>query len=323
MNRDNKLLFEAYQNKVLLNELDLGADYAAAGPEIKKRLREREAGGKDTYLFKILKDALGKSSDEVAEILSKPLYDILFPGGKFAAGGDQKTQLNKLQNSIAANLPKVVEQLQQSEEYGEKLQNVKGLMSTAKHGYTARILRDFLTNTLNFIEGETDGNEVPTEQEVQTAVAKAAKKTAVEAMPEGEAPAATTAAPDASQDPATTRITNWAFDEIDPIAGAPEQDVISSIQRKIMSSGGLGMEEKSIVSKIKAVINILVSSKVLDRKAGKLVFGSNFEKFEDASDDTSNIGKDPLTIAQELGFMGSSEQQRYQRGSDYWSVQPD
>jgi hypothetical protein len=90
-----------------------------------------------------------------------------------------------------------------------------------------------------------------------------------------------------------------------------------------MSSGGLGMEEKSIVSKIKAVINILVSSKVLDRKAGKLVFGSNFEKFEDASDDTSNIGKDPLTIAQELGFMGSSEQQRYQRGSDYWSVQPD
>jgi hypothetical protein len=323
MNKDINLIFEQYQQKILLNELDLGADYAAAGPEIKKRLREREAGGNDTYLFKILKDALGKDSDEVADILSKPLYDILFPGGKFAAMGDQKTQLSKLQNAIAANLPKVVEQLQQSEEYGEKLKNIKGLMSSAKHGYTARILRDFMSNVLQFIESETGGDEEPTEQEVHTAVAKAAKKTAAEATPEGEAPAAAAAEPAASQDPATTRITNWAFEEIDPVAGAPEQDVISSIQRKILSSGGLGMEEKSIVSKIKAVLNILVSSKVLERKAGKFIFGSNFDKFEDASDDTSNIGKDPLTIAQELGYKGSAEQQRYQRGSDYWSVQPD
>jgi hypothetical protein len=320
MNNDINLIFEQYQQRVLLNELDLGADYGAAGPEIKKRLREREAGGKDTYLFKILKDALGKTYDEVADILAKPLYDILFPGGKFAAGGDQKTQLNKLQNSIAANLPKVVEQLQQSDEYGEKLKNVKGLMSTAKHGYTARIMRDFMSNVLEFIESETSGDDVPTEQEVHTAVAKAAKKTAAEAPETGEATASEE--PGAPQDSATTRITNWAFEEIDPVAGAPEQDVVSTIQRKIMASGGLGMEEKSITSKIKATINILVSTKVLERKAGKLVFGSNFEKFEDASDDTSNIGKDPLAIAQELGYKGSAEQQRYQRGSDYWSVQP-
>lgn len=298
MNKDTNLIFEAYEQKIL-NELTLGGDYGAIGPAVAKGVKEREeVKQKDTYLFGILKKALNKNTEEIAEILTKPLYDILFPGGKFAAVGDKKTQLNKLQNAIQAKMPEVVKKLQEDPELGKQLEKVPGLTSSAKHGYTARILRDFMADTLNLIEDETAGDEAPTEQEVQSAATKAVKKAAVaptpEAQPEGEAP-------EESGDRVTVRIEHMIANKVDD-TGVLESDVVNDVQREIMSSGGLGLEERSILSKVKAIVSNLVRKQILERKGQYLKLGDNFEKFEAAGSEGSDVITDEDLVQRYTGL---------------------
>jgi hypothetical protein len=288
----------------------LGADYAAAGPEIKKRLREREAGGKDTYLFKILKDALGQDSDEVADILAKPLYDILFPGGKFAAMGDQKTQLGKLQNAIAANLPKVVEQLQQSEEYGEKLKNVKGLMSSAKHGYTARIVRDFMSNVLEFIESESDGEEVPTEQEVHTAVAKAAKKTAAEATPKADAAAETPS--EAPAGPNAKYIEAAKVKAGSSDGGILERELIDEIAQMYVTDNP-DMARRSAEARATGIVRGLLNQKILAKQGGYITLSEEGD-LEDK--ETGGVGLDPEEYL--ARYQGEGPLARATTGRSLW-----
>lgn len=308
MNNDTNLIFEAYQQQIL-SELTLGGDYGAIGPAVAKGVKDREeVKQKDTYLFGILKKALNKNIEEVAEILTKPLYDILFPGGRFAAVGDQKTQLNKLQNAIQAKMPEVVKKLQEDPELGKQLQKVPGLTSSAKHGYTARILRDFMADTLNLIEDETAGDEVPTEQEVQSAATKAVKKAAVkptpepEGGPEGEAPVE-------NKDRTTVRIEQMVANKVDD-SGVLESDILNDVQREIMSSGGLGLEERSIASKVKAVITNLVNKQILERKGQYLKYGENIEKFDAAGDAGSEAITDEDLIQKYTGLGAAPKTSR-------------
>jgi len=290
MNNDTNLIFEAYQQRIL-NELTLGGDYGAIGPAVAKGVKEREEVKQaDTYLFGILKKALNKNADEVAEILTKPLYEILFPGGKFAAMGDQKTQLNKLQNAIQAKMPDVVKKLQEDPELGKQLQKVPGLTSSAKHGYTARILRDFMSPVLQLIEDETPGDEAPTEQEVQSAVTKAVKKKAAEPTP-GAAPAGAGQegeAPEEGGDRTKVRIERMIGDKVDA-SGVLESDVVNDVMREIMRSGGLGIEERSIGRTVKSTINDLVKKRVLERKGQHIMYGDNFETFDTSGSEGSDI----------------------------------
>lgn len=298
MNKDINLIFEKYQQQIL-NELTLGGDYAAIGPAVAKGVKEREEVKQaDTYLFGILKKALNKNTEEVAEILTKPLYDILFPGGKFAAVGDQKTQFNKLQNAIQAKMPEVVKKLQEDPELGKQLQKVPGLTSSAKHGYTARILRDFMKDTLQVIEDEAQGDEVPTEQEVQSAATKAVKKAAVKPAPEAEAGGEV---PEESKDRTTVRIEHMVANKVDD-SGVLESEVVNDVQREIMSSGGLGLEEKSILSKVKAIISNLVRKQILERKGQYLKYGENIEKFDAAGDTGSEAITDEDLVQKYTGL---------------------
>jgi hypothetical protein len=295
MNKDIHSIFEAYQLKkiAILNEGPVAFDpeYKGSGEEVKAEFPELATG----------KYAL--TSEETSAVLSKFVANFKAMGG---------------------NSPKLYKDFYETE-ISPLVREVKPSINNTNAKYTSRVLYNAL-KTAGVLKDERDGVEGVKKAKgmpSQAGIQKLAQITATDPERfEGEEEVETEATPqDAPQDAATTRITNWVFDEIDPVAGAPEQDVISSVQRKILSSGGLGMEEKSIVSKIKGVINILAGSKVLDKKAGKLIFGSNFEKFEDASGDTSNIGKDPLEIAQELGFMGDPEQQRFGQGKFYWDKQ--
>jgi hypothetical protein len=297
MNKDSHLIFEVYKNKkaAVLNEgpVAFEPEYKGSGEEVKAEFPELAAG----------KYAL--TPEQTALVFSKFVEKFKSMGG---------------------NSPKLYKDFYETE-IGPLVREANPSINNTNAKYASRVLYNAL-KAAKVVKDERDGVEgvkkakgLPTQAGVQ----KLAQITA--ANPErfegeGEEVASSESkAPEAPQDAATTRIANWVFDEIDPVVGAPEQDVISSVQRKIMSSGGLGMEEKSIVSKIKGVISILAGSKVLEKKAGKLIFGSNFEKFEDASGDTSNIGKDPLEIAQELGYMGSPEHQRFGQGKNFWEKQ--
>lgn len=298
MNKDIDLIFEAYQQQIL-NELTLGGDYGAIGPAVAKGVKEREEVKQaDTYLFGILKKALNKNTEEIADILTKPLYDILFPGGKFAASGETRDQLNKLQNAIQAKMPEVVKILQADKEIGPLLQKVPGLTSSAKHGYTARILRDFMKDTLQVIEDEAQGDEAPTEQEVQSAATKAVKKAAVKPTPEA---GSEEGAPEESKDRTTVRIEQMVANKVDD-TGVLESDVINDVQREIMSSGGLGLEERSIVSKVKAVVANLINKQILERKGQYLKFGENIEKFDAAGDAGSEAITDEDLIQKYTGL---------------------
>lgn len=104
----------------------------------------------------------------------------------------------------------------------------------------------------------------------------------------------------AKESPVNIRIANWVLEQIDSVAGASENEVVTDVQRKILSSGGLGLEERSIVSKVKAVISKLVSDRILERKAGRLIFGdvefapneegTEFKSVEDTIRDITGFG---------------------------------
>ncbi len=295
MNKDAHLIFEVYKNKraAIVNEgpVSFEPEYAGSGGEVQAEFPELAAG----------KYAL--TPEQTAAVLTKFVANFKAMGG---------------------NSPKLYKDFYETE-LGPLVREVNPSINNTNAKYASRVLYNAL-KAAKVVKDERDGVQgvkkdkgVPSQAGVQKLAQIAA--TDPERFEGEEEVEVSDSEPAAAQDSATTRIANWIFDEIDPVAGAPEQDVIGNVQRKIMSSGGLGMEEKSIVSKVKGVINILASSKVLDRKAGRLVFGSNFEKFEDASGDTSNIGKDPLEIAQELGYMGDPEQQRFGQGKHFWDKQ--
>lgn len=308
MNNDINLIYEQYKQQVLLNELDLGADYGAVGPAIAKGVKEREATH-DTYLFKIIKTALNKSSDEVADILAKPLYDILFPNGRFAAKGEQKDQLAKLQSTIQAKMPEIVSMLQQS--YPE-LSKAKGIGSSAIHGYTARILKGFIAPVVQNLEAEASGDDVPSEPEVQAAVKKTVQQKATEPIPGGETPA-----PEESKDKTSVRIEHMIAELVDD-TGVLEADVLNDVERKIMSSGGLGIDEKRIKPTVKMILGNLVKKKILERKGSYLKLGDNFEQFEAAGSQGSEVISDDELIQQYtgLGARPTTARDTWSRGGD-------
>ena len=81
MNTDNKLIFEAYCNR-LLNELDYGAsDFGGSfGPVIRKA-KSGELPGKG-YLIGSIADSLNISAEEAANKLTSAVFAHLFKSRK-------------------------------------------------------------------------------------------------------------------------------------------------------------------------------------------------------------------------------------------------
>lgn len=290
MNKDAYLIFEAYKkkNNNVISEapVTFEPEYTGTGEEVKAQFPELAQG----------KYAL--NDQEAAAVLSKFIANFKTEGGK-----SPMLYKDFLESKISPLVREV----------NPKINNTNSK-------YTARVLYNAL-RAAGAVKDERDGVEGVKGGKTEHSIKKVAQVATENPQEFIEGEEVADEKPIESQDSTTTRIANWVFDEIDSVTGASEQDIISGVQRKIMSSGGLGLEEKSIVSKVKGVLNILISNKVLEKKAGRVIFGSNFEKFEQASDDTSNIGRDPLEIAKDLGYEGSPEHQLYGRGSQYWSKQ--
>ena len=302
MNRDSKLIFEAYKNKNLLNEAPVGFEepFANLSPEE----QQKSITGTKAEFTEQSKGKYDIDETQTASVIGKVVNYL-------KENGNHSPKLYKdFQNDVVAPF----------------VREVNPSINKTNSQYTARVVYNAMRKN-KIVKDETTGYEgvakdkgYPTEKG-QEQLASKILKTPDEFVGEDETDSTDAETSTTPQDSVSSRITNWIIEEIDSVAGAAEGDIISNIQRKILSSGGLGLEEKSITSKIKSILSILLNSRVLERKGGRIIFGSNFDKYEDAVGDTSDIGKDYLSIAQELGHMGSSEHQRYQKGSDYWSVQ--
>jgi len=147
MNNEADLIFEAYKNNIL-SEAPIGADYEPFVAAAKQGVVGR-AG--DTYLFADLVKKTGKTADEVVEMIVKPVYDALFPGGRFDADGDEKEQLNSLQNAIHSEL-------------------VHLGYPKARAGYTARIIKNAVAPAVKFLSDKAASGEEIDETDVEDAV---------------------------------------------------------------------------------------------------------------------------------------------------------
>jgi hypothetical protein len=297
MNNDANLIFEAYKKRFLVNEMDIGAEHGPMIGAVKAGAAEREKAGSDTYILGKIKKALNISIEEVAEALTKPLYDKLFPGGRFAASGETKDQYSKLQGAIEAALPEIVSIL--VERYPE-LKNTAGLTAKAISGYTARILKNFI-GTVATVLSDAGGDEAPSEPEVKKAVKVAVKKAATSGDAEAPAAEPEDEAPDASSsDRITVRIEQLIAELIDD-SGVNEAGVIKDVTQKVLDSGGLGIKENEIVRKIKVVLNDLIKKQVFERKGQFVKLGKNYEKFEQGGGDSSVLSDEDL-ITSVTGF---------------------
>lgn len=111
----------------LLNELTpVGAEYETFTGSLKSGIGTAPGGG---YLIGKLADALGKSKEEVVDMISKDLYDKVFPGGTNPANNEDAYRA-AITNAVLDIVKKV------QEEQGVKIPGA----GKAVAGYTARVI---------------------------------------------------------------------------------------------------------------------------------------------------------------------------------------
>lgn len=250
--------------------------------EFEKRLKggiESAPGG--GYGIGKLAATLNISKEKTVELISQQIYDKVFPEGKNKANNDMAYR-----TSIADAVKDVISIVGR-----EKNVEIKGL-GDAVAGYTARII-DQLT------QAEKQYGSVASEEEVKDAV--------VGAELEGDKPE-----PEEEADRTTVRIENMITDLVDD-TGVLESDIVTDIERKVLASDGLGLEEGNIKSKIKALISRLVRKQILERKGQYLKYGDNFEKYEASKSGGSDVITDADLIKNVTGYG-----ERKTRARDIW-----
>jgi len=286
MNKDVHMIFEAYRKQMfqILNEAPpVGFDepFAQQSPEEKQQQIKDvakgvqfPAGAKDKYEL----DAA--QTEQVIAGVEAKLKEM---------GGVSKAPYKFFQEQVVA----------------EVVRQVAPAIKTANSKYAARVVYNAMRKG-KILKDETTGfsGGVAKDQGYSSAAGKQKLAEIIVADPEkfeGEE-AAEVGSPE-KESPVNIRIANWILDQIDSITGASEGEVINDVQRKVLSSGGLGLEERTIMSRIKAVISKLVEDRILARKAGKLIFGdvefspndegTEFKSEEDTIRDITGYGAKP------------------------------
>lgn len=96
MNNDSKLIFEAYKQNILINELDIGTDWAGGGePEIRKKIGTAPGGG---YLIGTIAKSLNISKEEAADMLTSALFPRLFKQKQAVINGKEVGYVNPSTN---------------------------------------------------------------------------------------------------------------------------------------------------------------------------------------------------------------------------------
>ena len=305
MNKDAHLIFEAYKKQTfqILNEAPpVGFDE----PFVQKSPEERQQQIKDVAKeVQFPPGAKGKYDLDVAQT------------EQVIAGVEAKLR----EMGDATNAPY---KFFQENTVAEIVRQVAPAIKVANSRYTARVVYNAMRKG-KILKDETTGfgGGVAKDKGYSSAAGKRKLAEIIVADPEkfeGEE-AAEVDSPE-KESPVNIRIANWILDQIDSITGANEGEVINDVQRKVLSSGGLGLEERTIMSRVKAVISKLVEDRILARKAGKLIFGdvefspndegTEFKSEEETIRDITGFGARPMTAR--TGFGSSDSGPGYSSG---------
>jgi hypothetical protein len=289
MKNDEFLIFEAYYNNIL-NEAPIGADYEDIHAATSQAVTSR---GGDTYLFADLMKKTGKSAEEVIEMIVKPVYDALFPGGRFDAEGSEKEQLASLQDAIHSEL-------------------VHLGYPKARAGYTARIIKNAVTPAVKFLNDKAAEGEDIAHNDIEDAVVGSIEhkddesETALKAAPaQHTTPTATQreepAAVEGGHDRELERLRSHAV-ELVGADNIKEADLLAQIKQAIVNNDS---EVSDVRAKGKAtgVINSLVNAGVLSRRNGIISAGDKADEYAEKGD-LSQVSAEPEEYLANTGLHG-------------------
>ena len=301
MNKDSHLIFEAYRRN-LLKEAPIGADYEDIHNATTQAVTTR---GGDTYLFADLIKKTGKSAEEVIEMIVKPVYDALFPGGRFDAEGSEKEQLASLQDAIHSEL-------------------VHLGYPKARAGYTARIIKNAVVPAVKFLNSQADSGESINHGDVEDAVVDSIEDTNAQSEQQLKAaPADHGRVPAVAEEPAaepaaakqTDKLEHFTVDKVGD--GVNEQDLINTLKAQIVQDN-MDVSEGRAVGHAKGIINKLLKAGVLSRRGNIIELGDNAEEFTSGDADLASLSSDeyaqrefgvgarPTTARQTFGGEGGS-----------------
>lgn len=138
MNNDSRLIFEAYKQNILINELDIGTDWAGGGePEIRKKIGTAPGSG---YLIGAIADSLNISKEEAADMLTAAIFPRLFKQKQAVINGKEVGYVNP-----STNEDQFRQQIKDAVKLALndlKIRNpeLKVPSSDALKGYTARVI---------------------------------------------------------------------------------------------------------------------------------------------------------------------------------------
>lgn len=144
--------FDSLFEQLLTELTPVGAEYETFAGSLKSGIGTAPGGG---YLIGKLADALGKSKEEVVDMISKDLYDKVFPGGTNPANNE-----DAYRTSISNAVLDIVKKVQ--EEQGVKIPGA----GKAVAGYTARVISQLG-------DAKKEYGAKVSKQEVKTAVEEA------------------------------------------------------------------------------------------------------------------------------------------------------
>lgn len=283
MNNDSHLIFEAYRKR-FVTEAPISAEYEPFAAATRGAVTGR---GGDTYLFSDLMKKTGKSADEVVEMIVKPVFDALFPGGRFDAEGSEKEQLNSLQAAIHSEL-------------------VHLGYPKARAGYTARIIKNAVAPAIKFLSDKAESGDNINHDDVEDAVVDSIENTNDQAGQELKAAPADhghkpSTEPAATEDKESTALMQYAVEEASE--GINEADLINTIKQHIVQKDP-EVSEARATGRARGIISKLVAAKVLAKRGNIIEPGDNADEFAETGD-LSLVSAEPEEYAaREFGVGG-------------------
>ena len=278
MNKDSHLIFEAYRNR-FVTEAPISAEYEPFAAATKGAVTGR---GGDTYLFSDLMKKTGKSADEVVEMIVKPVFDALFPGGRFDAEGSEKDQLNSLQTAIHSEL-------------------VHLGYPKARAGYTARIIKNAVIPAVKFLSDKAESGDDVDHSDVEDAVVDSIEDTNDQAGQELKAAPANHGHATSTDDRETSALVQHAVDQVGD--GINENELIDALKQFVVQKDP-EISEARATGRVRGIISKLVTSKVLAKRGNIIEPGDNADEFAEKGD-LSLVSVDPEEYAAREFGVGS------------------
>jgi len=170
---DNHLIYEAYASKKnlkLVNELDVGGDWAGGGSDtFKKQIKQRHKEGQDVYLINAIAKSLNMSIDNAADLLGSKVFNhafkpapILINGKKFPFSNDAKNE-DQFRKSLIDAINKALQDI------AKQHPELKLPGSEALKVYTSRIISNMGGFAKDFQKGKF-GATSQTKEKIKSAV---------------------------------------------------------------------------------------------------------------------------------------------------------